>query len=257
MGFRKNVPKRVTVARTAAAADGRNEDRVAEAPHFAVHRCVALSEPLRFAPRQSVRLKTLVPRVSFLKMSDQLVTRLFNELEALRLIDPHSHINPHAAASANLGDILGYHYYTELAHSAGMPKDADRRAGTVSRRRKRSETSSTWLAKLDNTVQVSWLDRDPPRVLRLRRRPPHDRSNWETVYDTTLAKMAGAGGWEEQVLDQSGLDGVFLTNDFDDPLEGFDTSKLHPLPANRRPRLQTARTVCARTAREGDRHRSR
>jgi glucuronate isomerase len=28
--------------------------------------------------------------------------------------------------------------------------------------------------------------------------------------------------WEQQVLKQSGLDQVYLTNDFDDPLEGFD-----------------------------------
>ena len=48
--------------------------------------------------------------------------RLFDELESLVLIDPHTHINPHAAASKTLADIMGYHYYTELAHSAGMPK---------------------------------------------------------------------------------------------------------------------------------------
>ena len=29
--------------------------------------------------------------------------------------------------------------------------------------------------------------------------------------------------WPQQVLDQSKLAAVFLTNEFDDPLEGFDT----------------------------------
>ena len=56
-------------------------------------------------------------------MSDSLRSRLLTELESVPLIDPHSHINPHSAASENLADILGYHYYTELAHSAGMPKE--------------------------------------------------------------------------------------------------------------------------------------
>src|SRR5262249_28160644 len=34
--------------------------------------------------------------------------------------------------------------------------------------------------------------------------------------------------WEEQVLRRSNLEKVFLTNDFDDPLEGFDTNRYVP-----------------------------
>ena len=63
------------------------------------------------------------------RMSDQLRQRLFTELDSIRLIDPHSHIEPKSAASKTLADILGYHYYTELLplgrHAAGR----DRRAG--------------------------------------------------------------------------------------------------------------------------------
>ncbi len=55
-------------------------------------------------------------------MSQQLRARLFDALDAIRLVDPHTHINAHAPAATTLADILGYHYYTELAHSAGMPK---------------------------------------------------------------------------------------------------------------------------------------
>ena len=58
-------------------------------------------------------------------MSGELRQRLFGELDALVLIDPHTHINPHQPAARTLADILGYHYYTELAHSAGMPKQDD------------------------------------------------------------------------------------------------------------------------------------
>ena len=53
-------------------------------------------------------------------MSEQLVQRLCHELTQLVLIDPHTHINAHQPASQTLADILGYHYYTELAHSAGF-----------------------------------------------------------------------------------------------------------------------------------------
>ena len=54
-------------------------------------------------------------------MSQDLRKRIFTELDALILIDPHTHINALQPAAQNLGDILGYHYYTELAHSAGLP----------------------------------------------------------------------------------------------------------------------------------------
>ena len=55
-------------------------------------------------------------------MSQELKARLFGELESIVLIDPHTHINPHSPASKTLADILGYHYYTELAHSAGLER---------------------------------------------------------------------------------------------------------------------------------------
>ena len=57
-------------------------------------------------------------------MSEELQQRLFAELDSLVLIDPHTHINPLNPASETLADILGYHYYTELAHSAGMAREA-------------------------------------------------------------------------------------------------------------------------------------
>lgn len=50
-------------------------------------------------------------------MTNQITQGILAELEALRLIDPHTHINPHSAASETLADIMGYHYYTELALS--------------------------------------------------------------------------------------------------------------------------------------------
>jgi len=34
--------------------------------------------------------------------------------------------------------------------------------------------------------------------------------------------------WEDQCLQQSGIERVFLTNDFDDPLEGFNTERYIP-----------------------------
>jgi glucuronate isomerase len=52
-------------------------------------------------------------------------------------------------------------------------------------------------------------------------------SNWERLYDNAARKMAQPD-WEEQVLAKSKLDAVFLTNNFDDPLEDFDTRRYVP-----------------------------
>jgi glucuronate isomerase len=157
-------------------------------------------------------------------MSDQLRQRLFDELEQIVLIDPHTHINPHAAASKSLADILGYHYYTELAHSAGLPREQIEQPGLDPREKVARIVPR--LADLDNTVQVHWLlemcreffgfadDRITPE-------------NWESLYDAAAACMARPD-WETQVLRHSRLEQVFLTNDFDDPLQGFDTSVYVP-----------------------------
>jgi glucuronate isomerase len=53
------------------------------------------------------------------------------------------------------------------------------------------------------------------------------KDNWEKLYDAAEKKMQ-ANGWSQQVLKQSGIEAVFLTNDFDDPLEGFDTKVYIP-----------------------------
>jgi glucuronate isomerase len=51
--------------------------------------------------------------------------------------------------------------------------------------------------------------------------------NWERLYDTSEKRMAQPD-WEDQVLKISKLEAVFLTNDFDDPLTGFDTKRYIP-----------------------------
>ena len=88
-------------------------------------------------------------------MSSALRQRLFDQLDALVIVDPHTHINPHAPASTTLADILGYHYYTELAHSAGMPKAQIEEPGLDPKEKVRRLVER--LAPLDNTIQYSWL----------------------------------------------------------------------------------------------------
>ncbi len=150
--------------------------------------------------------------------------RLFDELDALVLIDPHTHINPHTPASKTLADFLGYHYYTELAHSAGMPR-AEIEDAKLSPKEKVGRLVEG-LGHIDNTAQLSWL-LEAAKVLFGVELERLDSSNWEQLYDAAQAKLDNPD-WEDQVLQLSKLEAVFLTNDFDDPLVGFDTRRYVP-----------------------------
>lgn len=157
-------------------------------------------------------------------MSESLRERIYRELASLTLIDPHTHINALQPASTNLADILGYHYYTELAHSAGMPKEEIEEVGLDPREKVRRLIH--WMGPLQNTIQYSWFI-EMAQVFFGFEGDLVDASNWESLYDAAAKKMESPT-WADDVLTRSGLEGVFLTNDFDDPLEGFDTARYIP-----------------------------
>lgn len=157
-------------------------------------------------------------------MTTALEKTLFDELEQIVLIDPHTHINPHAAASTTLADIMGYHYYTELAHSAGLEKSKIEEEGLDPKTKVGRLVEK--LCDLDNTIQVNWLIEMCREFFGF----SDDRitkDNWESLYDSASQKMSEEN-WSQQVLDQSKLEKIFLTNDFDDKLEGFDTNVYVP-----------------------------
>ncbi len=106
-----------------------------------------------------------------------LAESLFAELDQIVLIDSHSHINPHQPASKDLADLLGYHYYTELAHSSGMPR-SEIEDPTISSREKVRRLFG-FLGNIDNTVQWSWF-LDLARDLFGFQGDEINKSNWET-----------------------------------------------------------------------------
>ena len=130
-------------------------------------------------------------------MSDQLRQRLFAELDSIRLIDPHSHIEPKSAASKTLADILGYHYYTELM-PLGRHAARARSKSRASIRRKKSAGWSRGSSRCEtrfNTVGCwSW----PATFFDFPADEHLTTANWESLYDTAAKKMAqpelGAAG---------------------------------------------------------------
>ncbi len=150
--------------------------------------------------------------------------RIFEELDRVPLVDSHSHIDPRAPASKSIADLLGYHYYTALAHASGMPRARIEEPGITGE--EKVERLFEWLEHVNHTVQWSWF-------LELSRELFHfaaesiDRSNWRQLYDTALQCMQQPN-WIEEVLTKSRTERIFLTNDFDDPLNDFDTGRYIP-----------------------------
>ena len=157
-------------------------------------------------------------------MSIELRNRIFDELDLMVLIDPHTHINALDPASHTLADILGYHYYTELSHSAGLSKFEIE--GEQLDPKEKVQRLIENLGPVNNTIQYSWFIEMCQAFFDFQGHQI-DASNWEPIYDKSLEKMRSPD-WAQQVLSASRLESVFLTNDFDDPLEGFDTSLYIP-----------------------------
>jgi glucuronate isomerase len=157
-------------------------------------------------------------------MSEQLRTNIYNALDSIVLIDPHTHIDALNPASGSLADILGYHYYTELAHSAGLDKSLIEAPNITDRDKVQLLLSN--LEPIQNTIQYSWFIEMCQAFFGFEGNIINE-SNWESLYDTAQAQL-DADNWSEQVLEQSGIEAVFLTNDFDDSLQGFDTNVYIP-----------------------------
>lgn len=143
---------------------------------------------------------------------------LEKELAKLWIIDPHTHINPHAAASTTLADIVGYHYYTELAHSAGLSKAEIEEPDLPEHEKFRRIFCA--LEPITNTVQYSWLEVIIRDLIGYEGKICSKR--WQEIYDAGLSAMTD-DRWSKRVIKKSRLTAIFLTNDFDDPLTGFDT----------------------------------
>lgn len=155
--------------------------------------------------------------------TDPLVRELFTEICRIPLIDPHSHINPHRPAARNLDEILGYHYYTELAHSAGM--DQTPLAADVDPR-ERVRAILGHMDRFDNTAQYAWF-LDIARTFLGFQGERVTAADADCLW-TEAERVMSRSDWENEVLRRSNIEKVFLTNDFDDPLEGFDTNRYVP-----------------------------
>jgi glucuronate isomerase len=83
-----------------------------------------------------------------------------------------------------------------------------------------------YLDRIDSTIQYSWL----LEIARTFHCFPHDRITPKNVDEIVAQSDHAYDGeaWDREVWAASRLEAVFLTNDFDDPLEGWDTAAYVP-----------------------------
>lgn len=154
---------------------------------------------------------------------DQLAQSLHAEISKIPIIDVHSHIDPLSPTARSLDDLLSYHYYTELAHSAGMGHEPLRADADP---RERCRAILEYAEKFDNTVQWSWLVQFF-KLCKILIEPGAENLTDDFFLDR-FENIRSHPDWEKNLWRFSKLERVFLTNAFDDPLEGFDTARYVP-----------------------------
>ena len=158
-----------------------------------------------------------------MKGSNDLRARLLDEVMEMRAVDVHSHVPAGAPFACSLRELLGYHYYTELAHSAGMD-------GSVVAEERSDEEMIPALIEamgaIDNTVQHSWM-MELARTLFGFEQPKLTPQNWQGLADA-VRRAAERPARAREILDASRLERVFLTNEFDDDLGDVDAQMFVP-----------------------------
>jgi glucuronate isomerase len=152
-----------------------------------------------------------------------LTETLYAEISRIPAIDIHTHLRALQPSAASLRQLLGYHYFTELAHSAGLPKAAladdlpdDRMVPAL----------VAAMARFNNTVQYGWFMDLAHTLLDFK-----DRhltvDNWPALAATAASRFASKG-WTTEVLRRGSIEKVFLTNSINESLEGFDRETFVP-----------------------------
>jgi glucuronate isomerase len=152
-------------------------------------------------------------------MNAKLVKTLLRELKKMPISDPHTHVRQHQPVARHLGDLLGYHYYTELSNSSRgtpvpLPDDPAARIDYV------------WphLPQLRGTVQFDWMMGISEAFFGI------PRQDWFTKPKETIVKRAQkvieSKSYEKLVWQRSNITNVVMTNQFDEDLSGLQDNRL-------------------------------
>jgi glucuronate isomerase len=149
--------------------------------------------------------------------------RLLDAIMHMRAIDVHSHVPASAPFARSLRELLGYHYYTELAHSAGMKRELI--APEVPDDQMIPALLDA-MSAIDNTVQYSWLMELARELFGFAERKLTP-GNWQPLAAAVQASSQRPGRARE-IMERSCIDKVFLTNNFDEDLGAVERALFVP-----------------------------
>src|SRR5262245_50087400 len=149
------------------------------------------------------QVNSSLPRTETFMSADPLTNDLYLALCEIPLIDPHSHIEPLSPVLKSLDDILGYHYYTELAHSAGMSQQP---LGKDVSPRERVRAILGHMDRFDNTVQYSWFLEIARSFLGFQGERV-TAADADSLFDAAQQTFAQSD-WEQQVFKKTRLEAI-------------------------------------------------
>ncbi|MDI9385617.1 MAG: glucuronate isomerase [Verrucomicrobiota bacterium] len=156
-------------------------------------------------------------------MNQALAQQLFQTIDSWPILDPHSHVRPQQPVAHSLADLLGYHYYTELAQSAEFEEGwwSDQAEPVT-----RVQAILPKLKYLRNTIQYSWMMLISREFLGI----PADAWQTQTAewLVQTAQKAIDAPDYQQTILQKTGLQRIYLTNAFDEPIKSYDTNLFRP-----------------------------
>ncbi len=156
-------------------------------------------------------------------MNTVLVQQLYREIDALPIVDIHTHVQWKTGSAANIGELLSYHYYTELTNAADYEEEPLPFDDPYELMRRIYPK----LAFIRNTVQYDWLMTISREFLGIEAAAWELDGNWPAIFRTSEEVM-GRPEWTSELIDQADIARVFLTNQYDDDLEGLDPTFYTP-----------------------------
>ena len=156
-----------------------------------------------------------------------------------------------SAGSKTLADILGYHYYTELGHSAGMPREQIEEPGLDPKEKVGRLVARMEPLRQHDSVQLA--DRDGAGVLRLSADEHLTPAQLGIALRCGREENGRAGLGAATCSSAAKLEAVFLDQQFRRSADGLRHQALCPLPADRRSGVSSRQARSARAAAEARR----
>ncbi len=161
-------------------------------------------------------------------MQSTVIAELFKQIDALPIVDIHTHIDWKQPTARNIGDILSYHYYTELTHSAeAQPGESPEERFPFGDPEQLTRAIWNKLPLIGNTVQYDWLMTISREYLGLPASAWRASDRWQGVFRRSVEVM-DRPEWSAQLLQQSHIRRVMLTNRYDEDLDGLDEALFSP-----------------------------